>query len=122
MEVRVKVWIEDDKNNLVFGGGKTEILEYIDEKGSIAEAAQKMGLNYKKTWTHIKVLEKYIEDELVITQKGGGEQGGSTLTPKAKEIIENFKILKKDVRAYTQERFKELFVNSKTDILHLKES
>lgn len=120
MEVKVKVWIEDDKKNLVFGGGKTEILEYIDKTGSIAGASQKIGLNYKKTWTHIKILEKHIEDELVITQKGRGENGGTTLTPNAKELIENFKILKSDVQKYTQERFKELFVNTNTDILNIK--
>ena len=121
MEVKVKVWIEDDKNNLVFGGGKMEILEYIEQTGSIAEASTKIGLSYKKAWTHIKVLEKYIEDELVITQKGAGEQGGSTLTPKAKEIITNYKKLQSDVKEYTQDRFKDLFVNSKIDILNLKE-
>jgi len=121
MEVKVKVWIEDDKNNLVFGGGKTEILEYINQTGSIAEAAQKIGLNYKKTWSHIKILEKYIEDELVITQKGGGEQGGSTLTPKAKEIIKNYKQLQSDVKEYTKQRFEELFTNSQTNILNLKD-
>jgi molybdate transport system regulatory protein len=120
MEVKVKVWIEDDKNNLVFGGGKTEILEYIKETGSIAEASQKIGLSYKKAWSHIQVLEKYIEDSLVITQKGGGEQGGTTLTPKAIEIIENYKLLQNDVKEFTTNRFKELFENSKTDILNLK--
>jgi molybdate transport repressor ModE-like protein len=120
MEVKVKVWIEDDKNNLVFGGGKTEILEYIKETGSIAEASQKIGLSYKKTWSHIQILEKYIEDSLVITQKGGGEQGGTTLTPKAIEIIENFKLLQNEVKEYTKQRFTELFENSKTDILNLK--
>ena len=120
MEVKVKVWIEDDKNNLVFGGGKTEILEYIKETGSIAEASQKIGLSYKKAWSHIQILEKYIEDSLVITQKGGGEQGGTRLTPKALEIIENYKLLQHDVREYTKERFTELFENSKTDILNLK--
>lgn len=121
MEVKVKVWIEDDKKNLVFGGGKMEILKYIKQTGSIAEAAQQIGLNYKKTWSHIQILEKYIEDTLVITQKGGGEQGGTTLTPKALEIIENYKILQDDVKEYTQQRFKELFEESTTDILNLKE-
>jgi len=120
MEVKVKVWIEDDKNNLVFGGGKTEILEYIKETGSIAEASQKIGLSYKKAWSHIKVLEKYIEDSLVIKQKGGGEQGGTKLTPKAIEIIDNYKLLQKEVKEFTQTRFSELFENNENDILNLK--
>lgn len=40
-ESKNKIWIEDDNENLIFGGGKTQILEYIDETGSIAEAAKK---------------------------------------------------------------------------------
>lgn len=121
MEVKVKVWIEDDNQNLVFGGGKMQILEFIEESGSISEASAKMNLSYKKTWNHVKVLEKYIEDTLVVTQKGRGAQSGTTLTPKAKEIIENYKQLQRDIKEFTNKKFEELFINSKTDILNIKE-
>ena len=67
MHIKVKVWIEDENRNLVFGSGKTEILEYIDLTGSISKTAQKVGMNYKKAWSHIKILENYIEEDLVIT-------------------------------------------------------
>ena len=68
MEIKVKVWIEDENKNLIFGSGKTEILRQIEETGSISEAAKKVGMNYKKAWSHIKILEEYIEDDLVIAQ------------------------------------------------------
>ena len=48
MDIKVKVWIEDDHKNLVFGSGKKEILKYIDETGSISKAASKVGMSYKK--------------------------------------------------------------------------
>lgn len=111
MQIKVKTWIEDENKNLIFGSGKTEILEYIDITGSISKAAQKVGMNYKKAWTHIQILENYIEDELVITQKGRGENSGSRLTPKAKELIELYKTLDNDVKNYTKKRFDELFNN-----------
>jgi len=120
MRAKVKVWIDDDSDNLIFGGGKTQILEYIDETGSIAEAAKKVGMNYKKAWTHIKILQEFLEDELVITQKGGRGQGGTVLTPKAKEIVETFKTLQNDIKIYTQQRYEELFIGENDTILHSK--
>jgi molybdate transport repressor ModE-like protein len=109
---KIKIWIEDDNDNLIFGGGKTQILELIDETGSIAEASKRAGMNYKKAWSHIKILQKYIDDELVIVQKGRNS-GGTRLTPKAKELVEDFKKLKEDVKAFSDERFTQLFLDEK---------
>lgn len=108
MKVKTKIWIEDDNANLIFGGGKTQILELIDQTGSIAQAAEKVGMNYKKAWSHIKILQEYIDDELVIVNKGRNS-GGTVLTPKAKELIENYKCLQHDIKAFSQQRFTELF-------------
>jgi len=118
MKAKVKVWIEDDEENLIFGGGKTQILELIEDNGSILEAAKKMDMNYKKAWSHIKILQACIQDELVIVNQGRGANSGTTLTPKAKEIIEAYKILKKDVKEFTQKRYKELFIKENDTILH----
>jgi len=120
MRAKVKVWIDDDSDNLIFGGGKTQILEYIDELGSISEAAKKVGMNYKKAWTHIKILQEFLEDELVVTQKGGKGQGGTVLTPKAKEVVRTFKTLQNDIKIYTQQRYEELFIGKNDTILHSK--
>ncbi len=115
MKSKVKIWIEDSKDNLIFGGGKTQILELIDQTGSISEASKKAGMNYKKAWSHIKILQEYIDDELVIVNKGRNS-GGTTLTPKAKELVEKFKELKKEVELFAQNRFNELFLDNKRTI------
>lgn len=107
--VKTKTWIESDQKELLFGKGKTEILSCIEEEGSIAKAAEKMGLNYKKAWTHIKILQQNVSDELVISQKGRGSASGTTLTPKAKELIGKYKQLQAEVEAFADKRFKELF-------------
>ena len=120
MQAKVKVWIEDDASNLIFGGGKTQILELIDQTGSISEAAKLVGMNYKKAWSHIKILQEFLEDELVIKSKGGKGQGGTVLTPKAKDVIETYKILQKDVKDFTKKRYEELFIKENDTILHSK--
>ena len=107
IQVKTKTWIENDKQELLFGKGKTEILELIAREGSIARAAELMGLNYKKAWSHIKILQNNISDELVIVQKG--VNGGTSLTPKAEEMIRNYRKLQEDIETYANKRFEELF-------------
>ncbi|PLY06224.1 MAG: molybdenum transporter [Arcobacter sp.] len=121
MKSKVKVWIEDDEENLVFGGGKTQMLELIDETGSISEASKKAGMNYKKAWSHIKILQEYIDDELVIVNKGRNS-GGTVLTPKAKELVEKFKLFRKEVKEFSESKFNELFLDDKDSIQCAKES
>ena len=109
LHVRTKTWIENDQKELLFGKGKTEILELIEQEGSIAKAAEKMGMNYKKAWSHVKLLRENIADELVLPQKGGGGKGGTALTPKADELIKNYRQLQQDINAFADKRFRELF-------------
>ncbi len=108
--LKTKTWIENENEELLFGKGKTEVLELIEQEGSIAKAAEKLGMNYKKAWTHVKILQKNLDDVLVESHKGGGDQGGSKLTPKADEFINNYKELQKDIEIYANQRFKELFL------------
>ncbi len=110
LHLKTKTWIENENGELLFGKGKTEVLELIEQEGSIAKAAEKLGMNYKKAWTHVKILQKNLDDVLVESHKGGGEQGGSKLTPKADEFINSYKLLQKEIEEYANERFKELFL------------
>lgn len=120
MVSKVKTWLEDDNENLIFGGGKTQILELIDETGSISEASKRVGMNYKKAWTHIKILQEYIEDDLVVTSQGR-DSGGTKLTSKAKELISKYKQYESDVKAFADKRFEELFIADGTIINCTKE-
>ena len=120
MEIKVKVWIEDENKNLIFGSGKTEILRQIEETVSISQAVKKVDMNYKKTWSYIKILEEYIEDDLVIAKKGRGEDSGTKLTSKAKELISLYKTLDEDIKNYSKQRFKELFLDK--ELIKTKEN
>ncbi len=107
--IRTKIWIENQKKELLFGKGKTEILELIEKEGSILKSAEKMGLNYKKALGHIQILQQNLDDELVIVQKG--VKGGTTLTPKAIEYINVFKQLRTEIEEFANKRFKELYLS-----------
>jgi molybdate transport repressor ModE-like protein len=108
--VKTKTWMENEKRELLFGKGKTEILLEIEKTGSISRAAENLGMNYKKAWSHIKLLQQNLEDTLVETKKGGGEDAGTKLTPKATEYITKYKQLQREIEEFANERFKELFL------------
>jgi len=108
--IKTKSWIENEGGDLLFGKGKTEVLDMIGQEGSISGAANKLGMNYKKAWNHVKILQRNMHETLVESTKGGGEEAGSILTEDAKEMIENYKQLEKEIDEFANKRFIELFL------------
>ncbi len=110
LKIKTKTWIEDGDGNLLFGKGKTEVLELIDITGSISGASKELGMNYKKTWTHIKILENNFHDVMVESKQGGSGSGGTVLTEVARETIKKYRQLEQEINDFANERFKELFL------------
>lgn len=48
MKTRCKMWLEEDDH--LFGDGVANLLESIDELGSISQAAAKLNIYYRRTW------------------------------------------------------------------------
>ena len=109
--VKTKIWIENSDGELLFGKGKTEVLDVIDQTGSIKKAAELLDMNYKKCWNHLKILEKNFDIELFETKPGGGKGAGTSLKPKAHELMKAYKQLQADIEEFSNKRFKELFLN-----------
>jgi molybdate transport repressor ModE-like protein len=112
--LKTKNWIENRDEELLFSKGKIDILELIDQHGSISKAAKAMGMSYKKAWTHIKLLQSHLEDEILITQKGAGKDSGTRLTPIAKEFIENYRTMHERITVYADEQFRQLFLTARS--------
>ena len=110
MKVKTKTWIENDEGELIFGKGKTEVLDVIAEVGSISKAAEILGMNYKKCWSHLQILQKNLKEDLFTTKQGGGDSAGTTLNDRAHELINAYKQLQNDIEDYANKRFKELFL------------
>ena len=72
---------------LAFGPGKAELLEKIDECGSMQAAAAAMEMSYMKAWKMVKGLNERFREPLVSLQRGGKEQVGATLTAVGREIL-----------------------------------
>jgi molybdate transport system regulatory protein len=84
--VNGSIWIACNGERF-FGPGPVELLELIEDTGSISQAARQMQMSYKKAWEIIRSLNSGARQPLVITQTGGSSGGGSAITDEAKTMI-----------------------------------
>jgi len=96
-----KLWLESGGERF-FGPGPLELLEKIEETGSISNAAKTMNMSYKKAWELINHLNNQTNSPVVVPQAGGEKGGGSTLTPEAIELIKYYKALRKRFKAFLE--------------------
>jgi molybdate transport system regulatory protein len=96
-----KLWLESEGERF-FGPGPLELLERIEETGSISNAAKAMNMSYKKAWELINHLNAQTNFPLVVPQAGGEKGGGSTLTPDALELIKYYKALRKRFKTFLE--------------------
>ncbi|MCG8685172.1 MAG: LysR family transcriptional regulator [Desulfobacterales bacterium] len=88
--IRSKVWIEDKTGKVIFGLGRFRILSAIDRCGSINAAAKDLKMGYRAVWGKIKATEEGLGQPLLVRNAGGAAGGGSTLTPLARKLLEEF--------------------------------
>jgi len=91
-EIRLKCWIEIDDEKF-FGPGPAQLLELIDEEGSIAKAAKRMKMSYKKAWDIIDDLNNRGQKPYVISRKGGDKGGGAEITENARALVLQYRKL-----------------------------
>lgn len=85
-KVNGSLWLEGNGQRF-FGPGPVELLELIDQTGSISQAAKKMGMSYKKAWDLINNLNAMTLQPFVTTSTGGEKGGGSIISKEARLMI-----------------------------------
>ena len=105
--IKGSIWIECS-NEGFFGPGPLELLERINETGSISQAAKQMKMSYKKAWEIINFLNTKSAHALVVTQTGGNSGGGSIITEEAKELIAWYRSLRERFRVFVEKESKNM--------------
>jgi molybdate transport system regulatory protein len=96
-EIRVRCWVNIDGEKF-FGPGPAELLQLINETGSISKAAREMGMSYKKAWDIIDNMNTRGQKPFVISHKGGQKGGGAELTETGKKVLVAYDSLSKKIR------------------------
>jgi molybdate transport system regulatory protein len=105
--VRGTLWIECE-NERFFGPGRVELLQRIDQTGSIRKAAAEMGMSYKKAWAMVTTLNRQVQRPLVVIKVGGEKGGGSVITDEARELISVHSLLRQRFLAFLEKETADL--------------
>jgi molybdate transport system regulatory protein len=106
----MRIWVDKDGQEII-GPGIYNILKTLEETGSIASAARKLGYSYKFIWTYIKKLEDVLGVPLVESRRGGKERGVTELTEVGKLLLSYYESMNRDVEQVVktwEARFSEL--------------
>lgn len=91
MKINSKIWLEDQQK--IYGYGPQQLLKCIEQTGSLNESAKQMNLSYAKAHKMIKQAEAQLGFKLLMRQIGGQQGGGSMLTTRAKQWMQNYSLL-----------------------------
>ncbi len=90
-DIRPRLRIVAGKN-IAFGPGKADLLEALEESGSITRAADKLGMSYMRAWTLIRTMNRCFCEPLVEAVRGGIRGGGGArLTPAGRQVLELYR-------------------------------
>lgn len=103
--IRLHLWFESD-NGVFFGLGRAQLLENIEECGSLKKAAERMGMSYRGAWGKIKKTEEILGIRLI--QKLSNKDG-YTLTPEGRQFKESFLRWLDEVEGFALQRAEALF-------------
>jgi molybdate transport system regulatory protein len=111
LEIKYKIWIEKD-GKVVFGHGREELFQAIDECHSLNAAAKKLNMSYRAAWGRLRASEERLCVKLV---KRDSAKKGMTLTPAGKALLDKFRQLEKDADVYLWKTSRELAALMESD-------
>jgi len=104
LKVRSKIWIENERGELVIGIGRLRILEAILEVGSMNKAAQKLKQPFRAVWGKIRATEQRCGFKIVETTSEG-----SRLTDAGIELLMAYTQLKNRCAHFADAQCEDLF-------------
>ncbi|MFI5340449.1 MAG: winged helix-turn-helix domain-containing protein [Candidatus Methylomirabilales bacterium] len=112
MKAKLKVWVVFN-DELKFGDGRAELLELIDELGSIKQAVARFGMSYRNAWGYLRDLERTAGFKFLERRPGGGPARGTRLTRKGKEFLARYRRFRQGADEILARRFTRAFRRKK---------
>lgn len=97
-KVHARFWLKGFGSYV--GIGRITLLEKIESLGSMNAAAKDMKMSYKKAWQLIDEMNQMFSEPLVIKAQGGKAGGGTRLTEKGKEVIQEFRRIEQELSEF----------------------
>lgn len=105
---QIQLTLERDEG--FFGPSVAQFLSLIDHTGSMQTACRQMHMSYTKGWKMLRAAEKQLGYPLLITQSGGAEGGSSRLSPQARDFLDRYFQLEKELNETAKRLFQAYFL------------
>ena len=89
--IGVKCRLDAPDGSPMLGEGRAELLELIEDRGSLSEAAKEMGMSYRYAWGMVRRISEAAGAPVVESSRGGSRGGRTTLTPLGRELVDAFR-------------------------------
>lgn len=107
-DIRVRVYNETP----AFGKGIVELLDLVEQYGTLSKSYQEMNMSASKAWKIINRAQKDLGVKLIETVSGGINGGSSFLTPEGKEYLKRYHLMMDEVNMDLKKAFYKYFGDS----------
>jgi molybdate transport system regulatory protein len=95
-------------SDIALGPGKVDLLDAIEETGTLAGAAQHLGMSYMRAWKLVQAMNGCFREPLVETSRGGSGHGHASLTETGKAVRDLYRRMEADSLEAADPAWKEL--------------
>ncbi|MGA0555905.1 winged helix-turn-helix domain-containing protein [Larkinella sp. VNQ87] len=106
LQINGRVWLEAEER--FFGIGRMELLERIQQTGSINQAAKEMKMSYKRAWELVQSMNNQADAPLVSTQTGGERGGGAVVTEEGLKYLTYYRGLQERFQHFLKQELQNL--------------
>lgn len=92
-----------------FGDGRAELLELIEQTGSLRQAVTRLGMSYRAAWGYLRELERAGGAALLERHPGGGAAGGMRLTREGRWFLARYRRFRRGLDALVERHFARSF-------------
>ena len=114
IEIHPLLQLTLERDESFFGPSMAHFLSLVDHTGSMQTACRQMHMSYTKGWKLLKTAEKQLGYPLLVTRSGGADGGFSQLTPKAKDFLERYLQMEKEIREEGERLYRKFFIDTST--------
>src|SRR5215470_5090467 len=108
MKPKLRVWVTFG-DQLKFGDGRARLLELIDRRGSLSQAAAELEMSYRNAWGYLRELEHAAGVKFLARARGGGPHRGMHLTAAGKRFLERYRQFRVGLEDAMQLHFERAF-------------
>ncbi|HZJ76390.1 MAG TPA: LysR family transcriptional regulator [Oscillospiraceae bacterium] len=98
-------------NDSVFGPGVVQIMELVQNTGSLSQAYRTMNLSPSKGWRIIRNTERELGFPLFETTIGGKDGGGARLTKKGEDLLNRYRTFIHQLNMEAEKLYNKYFHN-----------